>query len=112
MTRTETAGVKDSEIWTDRSPAIFMSKWELVQIDHFAIKQIKSMLIPQNKEKSLYKVTTTKSEQIHYGLKIWGLCRHYCVAQFIRELLLLTDTPDSDNSCNVITQAENDCILI
>jgi len=26
MTRTETAGVKDSEIYTDRSPAIFMSK--------------------------------------------------------------------------------------
>jgi len=35
----------------------------------------------------------------------------YCIAQFIRELLCLRDRPSTDNSCNVFTRTEINCIV-
>jgi len=38
--------------------------------------------------------------------------RRYCVAQFLRELLLLRDRPGTDSSSNVLTRTELDVILL
>ena len=38
--------------------------------------------------------------------------RRFCVAQFLRELLLLGDRPSTDSSCNVLTRTELDVILL
>ena len=35
----------------------------------------------------------------------------YCVAQFLRELLLLRDRPSTDSSSNVLTKTEIDFIV-
>jgi len=37
--------------------------------------------------------------------------RHYCVAQFLREFLLLRDRPSTDSSSDVLTRTEIDFIV-
>jgi len=36
---------------------------------------------------------------------------HYCVAQFLRELILLRDRPSTESSSNVLTRTEIDFIV-